>query len=64
MEKVDVSAALGHCAQSSVLELLLWAGLLPSLDREPPFPQSLGSLVNGAPSATGRWQGGLERVIS
>ena len=35
--------------------LHLWAGLLPSLDHEPPFPLSLGSLVNGAPDATGRW---------
>ena len=47
--------ALGHCIRSSVLELHLWAGLLPFLDSEPPFPLSLQSLVNGAPDATGRW---------
>ena len=36
---------------------LLWAGLLPSLDCEPPFPLSLGSLLNGALDATSRWPG-------
>lgn len=45
MKGVDGSAALGHCIRSSVPELRLWAGLLPSLDREPPFPLSLGSLL-------------------
>ena len=55
MKGVDVSVALGHCIRSSVPELHLWAGLLPSLDRDPPFPLSLRSLVNGAPDATGRW---------
>ena len=48
MKGVNVSAALGRCIRSPVPELHLWAGLLPSLDCEPPFPLSLGSLVNGA----------------
>ena len=60
MKGADASAALGHCIRSSVPELHHWAGLLPSLDCEPPFPLSLGSLVNDAPDATGRWFGGTE----
>ena len=60
MKGADISAALGHCIRSSVPELHLRAGLLPSLDCEPPFPLSLGSLVNDAPDATGRWFGGTE----
>ena len=42
MKGADISAALGHCIRSSVPELHLQAGLLPSLDCEPPFPLSLG----------------------
>ena len=62
MKGADASAALGHCIRSSVPELHLCAGLLPSLDCEPPFPLSLGSLVNGALDATGRWEGALSIV--
>ena len=63
MEKVDVSAALGHCARSSVLELLP-LGWPPSLPRPlASLPPSLGSLVNGAQSATGRWQGGCALLV-
>ena len=64
MKGVDGSAALGHCIRSSVPELHLWAGLLPSPDREPPFPLSLGSLLMvpwmlqlGGRGAEHCWQG-------